>query len=130
MKTMKANKKFITHLLSFILFSLYLKLLEKERKKFEKEVQKLPLQEREEVMELTTSWKEEGIQIGLQRGLHRETELVLQQIKKRFGILQKSIENQIKTLPIDKVEELGISLFDFKDITDLQIRLNQLLSKK
>lgn len=106
-----------------------MRLLEKVRKKLEAEVEKLPPKEREEVMEIMTSWKEEGIEIGvqqgLQQGLQRETKLVLRLIKKKFGNLKKIREKQILTLPIEKVEELGEALFDFKDADDLQMWLNR-----
>ncbi len=103
----------------------YLRLLEKERKKLETEMRKLPSKEKEEVMEIMTSWKEEGIEIGVKQGLRRETELVLRLIRKKFGNLNKSREKQILSLPIEKVEELGEALFDFKDADDLQIWLNR-----
>jgi hypothetical protein len=103
----------------------YIRLLEAERKKLNLEMQNLPKKEREKVMELTTSWKEEGIEIGLQQGLRRETELVLRLIKKKFGNLKKTREKQILSLPIEKVEELGEALFDFKDTDDLQMWLNR-----
>lgn len=103
----------------------YLRLLEEERKKLATEMQKLPSKEKEEVMEMMTSWKEEGIEIGLQQGLQRETELVLRLIKKKFGNLKKTREKQILSLPIEKVEELCEALFDFKNTDDLQMWLNR-----
>lgn len=103
----------------------YLRLLEKERKKLEAEVQKLPSKEKEDVMEIVTSWEEKGIKIGLQQGLQREIELVLRLIRKKFGNLNKIKEKQILSLPIEKVEELGEALFDFKDADDLQMWLKR-----
>lgn len=64
----------------------YLKLLAEERKKLEAEMKKLPTKEREEIMEITTSWEE----AGLKRGLQRETELVLRLLKKKFGDCKKN----------------------------------------
>lgn len=117
-----------TKLLSSFVDS-YLRLLEAERKKLDAEMQKLPSKEREEVMEMMTSWEEEGlkkgVQQGLQQGLQRETELVLRLIKKKLGNLKKIKEKQILSLPIEKVEELGEALFDFKDTDDLQMWLNR-----
>lgn len=75
------------------------------------------------------SWFEEGFQKGMQQGLEqssqRETELVLRLIKKKFGKLKNADEAQILALPIEKVEELGMALFDFKDAEDLKVWLNQ-----
>ena len=76
------------------------------------------------------SWFEEGYkkgyQLGLQQCLQRESELVLRQIRKKFGNLKKIREKQILSLPIEKVEELGEALFDFKDADDLQMWLNRI----
>ena len=72
-------------------------------------------------MEITTSWEKEG----LKKGLKRETELVLRLIKKNFGSLKKIREKQILALRIEKIEELGEAIFDFKDTDDLQLWLNQ-----
>ena len=109
-----------TKLLSSFVDS-YIRLLEAERKKLDAEMQKLPLKEKEEVMELMTSWKEEGIEIGVQR----EIDFVLRLIKKRFGNLREITEKSVRTLPIDKAEELGVALFDFKDAKDLENWLNR-----
>ncbi len=117
-----------THLLGGFIDS-YLKLLTEEHKKLEVEMKKLPSQEREEIMEIMTSWEEigfqKGMQQGMQQGLQREAELVVRLIKKRFGRLKKSEKEQILALPIEKVEELGIALFDFKNEGELRFWLNQ-----
>ena len=109
-----------THLLGGFVDS-YIKLLEAERKKFEAEIKKLPSKEREEFMEMMTSWEEEGIKIGEKRGKKLgKLELVVSQIKKRFGRLKKTQEKQVLALPIDKIDELGMALFDFKNVEELQ----------
>ena len=113
-----------THLLGGFVDS-YIKLLDAERKKLDAEVKKLPPKERGEIMEITTSWEEKGLQLGLQQGLRRETELVLRQIKKKFGNLKKFKETQILALPIEQVEELGEALLDFEDAADLDSWLNR-----
>lgn len=109
-----------THLLGGFVDS-YIRLFDAERKKLNAEIKKLPSKEKEEVMEIVTSWEE----IGLKKGLQRETELVIRQIKKKFGNLKKNKENQILSLPIEKVEELGEAIFDFKDADDLHLWLNR-----
>lgn len=113
-----------THLLGGFVDS-YIKLLEAERRKFDAEMQNLPSKEREEVMEIVTSWEEIGFQKGMQQGMQREAELVLRQIKKKFGKLKKADEEQILALPIEKIEELGEALLDFKNADDLHLWLNQ-----
>jgi flagellar biosynthesis/type III secretory pathway protein FliH len=72
-------------------------------------------------MELTKGWKEEGIQIGLQKGLQQgSTNLVLRQLKKRFAKLAKKTETRIQKLPTEKAQELGEALLDFKGKKDLE----------
>jgi hypothetical protein len=106
----------------------YIRLLEAERKKLETEMQKLPSKEKEEVMEIMTSWKEEGIEIGLQIGEQKgSTKILLRQLNKRLGKLDGTIESMISKLSSEKLEELSDSLFDFKDIKDLRLWLNQTL---
>jgi flagellar biosynthesis/type III secretory pathway protein FliH len=108
------------HLLSSFVDT-YLQLREEEKRKFNEETQKLPRREREKVMELTTGWKEEGIQIGLQKGLQQgSTNLVLRQLKKRFAKLAKKTETRIQKLPTEKAQELGEALLDFKGKKDLE----------
>jgi hypothetical protein len=121
-----------THLLGGFVDS-YIKLLEKERKELNAELKKLPKREREEVMEITTSWEEIGIQkgkqIGMQIGMQRESELVLRQIQRKFGKIANSDKKQILALPIEKIEELGELLFDFQNFDELQNWLNQISPK-
>jgi hypothetical protein len=75
------------------------------------------------------SWFEEGFKKGLRQGMRqgmqREAELVLRQIKKKFGKLKKADEEQILALPIEKIEELGEALLDFKNADNLHLWLNQ-----
>jgi len=75
--------------------------------------------EQTKVMELTTSWKEEGIEIGRQEGRQRECQLILRQLRRRFGMLSPELEARINQLPIEKLEALGESLVDFASMIDM-----------
>jgi hypothetical protein len=109
-----------THLLSGFVDS-YLKLKAKEQERFNQEMRKLPTKEREKVMELTTSWKEEGRAEGIQAGQRQaSTSLVLRLLRKRFTKLAKKTEARIQKLPTEKLQELGEALLDFKDKSDLE----------
>lgn len=72
---------------------------------------------------MMTSWEEEG----LKKGVQREIDFVLRLIKKRFGSLRETTEKNVRTLPIEKVEELGEALFDFKSPNDVELWLNRVL---
>jgi hypothetical protein len=94
----------------------YLKLNQLEELEFKKEVSTFSKPEQESVMQITTSWMEQGIE----QGLNREKELVLRQLKRKLGQITPELEIQIKALDIDKVESLGEALLDFSTIDDLK----------
>jgi len=109
-----------THLLSGFVDS-YLRLKTDEQRQFVEETKKLTKREREGVMELTTSWKEEGIQIGLQQGLRQgRAEMVLTLLRECVGKINKSQEQKISKLSNEQLTELGKALLKFKDKHDLE----------
>lgn len=85
-------------------------------------MQKLPSKEKEEVMEIMTSWKKEGVQLG-------SVNIILRLLNKRFGKIDKSTENTLSKLSVKNLEELSESLFDFKDVNDLQVWLSKFQNK-
>lgn len=104
----------------------YLRLNEAERIEFDEKVAALEPEPKEVVMEIVTSWMEEGIQKGLQQGLQQgqlegEARLVIRQLYRRFGASVDAEVSRIKGLSIDLLELLGDDLLDFtqfKDLTD------------
>ena len=91
---------------------MYLKLLEKERKKFESELQKLPMQKREEVMELRTTWEEDGIQIGFLKGKQEGlTTIILRLLKTQFGKIDEPTENKLSKLSALPKKSKNLSTF-------------------
>jgi Domain of unknown function (DUF4351) len=98
----------------------YLKLNQLEELEFKKEVSTFSKPEQESVMQITTSWMEQGIERGIEQGLTREKELVLRLIRRKLGQITPELEMQIKALDIDKVESLGEALLDFSTVDDLK----------
>jgi len=94
----------------------YLKLNQIEEIEFKKEVSTFSNPEQESVMQITTSWMEQGIE----QGLTREKELVLRQLKRKLGQINPELEIEIKALDIAKVELLGEDLLDFSTVDDLK----------
>ncbi len=45
--------------------------------------------------------------------------LILRQLSKRFGILSSEINTAVLSLDLEQLEELGMALLDFQEITDL-----------
>jgi Domain of unknown function (DUF4351) len=96
----------------------YLRLNPIEQQQFQVEVDKIKLpQERENVMELTTSWKEEGIVQGRELG---ERSLVIRQLTRKLGNLSPEFVAQVNGLSIDRVEALAEDLLDFTSVGDLE----------
>ena len=100
----------------------YLKLNQLEESEFKQEISTFSQPEKEKVMQITTSWMEQG----LEQGLTREKELVLRQLKRKLGQIAPVLESQIKALNIDIVESLGEALLDFNSENDLKAWLDSL----
>jgi predicted transposase YdaD len=104
----------------------YLDLNTKEQQNFEEELVKEPFEEQEKIMELTTSWKEEGIKIGRAEGkAEGRREMVLEQLNFRFGELKTPFRKQILALSEAKIQELAKAIFEFKSLNDLTSWLDQ-----
>jgi hypothetical protein len=89
-----------------------------EKQQFQVEVDKIKLPtERENVMELTTSWKEEGIVQGRESATRS---LVIKQLTRKFGNLSPELLARVNSLSIDRVEALAEDLLDFTSVGDLE----------
>ena len=64
---------------------------------------------------------EEGREEGLHLGFYL---LTLRQLEHRAGVLDEMTREEIRALPNQKLEELGVALLDFKEPADLQRWLN------
>jgi Domain of unknown function (DUF4351) len=96
----------------------YLRLNPVETEQFQVEVDKIKLpQERENVMEITTSWKEEGRVEGRESG---ERGLVIKLLTKKVGNLSPEILARVSSLNIERLEALAEDLLDFKHVGDLE----------
>jgi chromosome segregation and condensation protein ScpB len=73
-------------------------------------------EQKEEVMELTTSWMRKGIKIGETQAT---LNMVTRQLRRRFGAAFVSHEKQLEGLTQAQLEDLGEALLDFKDTGDL-----------
>jgi hypothetical protein len=94
----------------------YLRLTIEQKQEFAVEIEQLIPQEKEGVMELVTSWMEEGIEKGIEKG---ERGMVLRMLRKRFGTLDSAIVARIEALHKEDIEQLGEALFDFAGPADL-----------
>jgi hypothetical protein len=70
-------------------------------------------------MQIVTSWMRTGIEQGRQEGREREIELVLRMLSAKLGSLDSEVEAMIRRLAIERLEDLGIALLNFKSADDL-----------
>ncbi|MBC6419217.1 MAG: DUF4351 domain-containing protein, partial [Prochloron sp. SP5CPC1] len=63
--------------------------------------------------------KAEGFQEGVLQGMNRERSLLKRQLNRRLGAVSSELISQVETLPLDKLEDLGEALLDFKEVSDL-----------
>jgi predicted transposase/invertase (TIGR01784 family) len=103
----------------------YLRLNAIETQAFQAEIAKIEPERREGVMQIVTSWMQEGIEQGIEQGIERERSLVLRLLTKRVGTLSSEVRDRIDQLPIDQVEALGEALLEFRTLTDLEAWLSQ-----
>lgn len=102
----------------------YLKLNEAETRQFVEQIAKIKPEEKEEVMQIVTSWMEEGIEIGLDRGRQEgrgegKLELLLAQLTRRFGELESDVKARIFKLTLTQLDMLGLEMLDFASVADL-----------
>ncbi|WP_139294433.1 DUF4351 domain-containing protein, partial [Microcystis aeruginosa] len=99
-------------------------------RQFQEEISTFSEPVQEGVMQITTSWMRQGIELGIEqgieRGIEREKTLILRQLKRKLGEINPSLETKIMELSIDDVEVLGEALFDFSTVEDLINWLNTL----
>jgi Domain of unknown function (DUF4351) len=92
----------------------YLRLNPVEEQQFQVEVDTIKLpQEREKIMEITTSWMEQG-----QESATRS--LVVKQLTRKLGNLSPELLAKVNGLNLERVEALAEDLLDFKQVGDLE----------
>jgi Domain of unknown function (DUF4351) len=113
---LKLDKARIYQLSGFI--DNYLRLNSVEKEQFQVEVDKIKLpKEREEVMEITTSWKEEGKVEGRDSATRA---LVIKQLTRKLGNLSPELLARVSSLNLERVEALAEDLLDFTSVGDLE----------
>ena len=103
---------------------LYLRLEGQEQVVFQ-ELDKLEAREKGAVMEVVTSWMQEGIERGIERGIEqgRQQEgrsLIFLQLEQRVGALSESAKARINTLSLAQIEALALALLNFSTAAELE----------
>ncbi|MDJ0795612.1 MAG: DUF4351 domain-containing protein [Calothrix sp. MO_167.B12] len=95
----------------------YLRLSPSEQASFESQLARIEPRQQEDVMQIVTSWMEEGIEKGKKQG---ELALLNRQLNRRFGSLSSQLQEQIENLSIPQLEDLGEAMLDFTSVADLE----------
>jgi Domain of unknown function (DUF4351) len=74
--------------------------------------------QQEVVMQIVTSWMEEGIQRG-------ELKIIQRQLTKRIGVITPELQEQLRGLSLTQLEDLAEALLDFSMQADLVAWLQQ-----
>ena len=90
----------------------YLRLNVQEEGMFQAEIGKLDESEQVGVMQIVTSWMEQGIEQG-------ERSLILRLLTRRIGDVTPDLQSQIQSLSLPQLESLGEALLDFSQPSDL-----------
>ena len=91
----------------------YLRLTAQEMKQYERELARFTPTERNETMEIMTSWHREGRLEG------KET-LVMRQLRRRFGAVSEEVTARLDRLSAEQLDDLGEALLDFGAVSDLE----------
>jgi hypothetical protein len=76
-------------------------------------------------MELSSLYLER-IKDATERGIEREAiSFVMRLLNRRFGLIAPDIEQKIRNLPVNRLEDLGEALLDFQSATDLSNWIEQ-----
>jgi predicted transposase YdaD len=103
----------------------YLKLNAAEEEIFKAEIAKFEPVKQEEVMEIVTSWMQEGIERGKLEGkLEGEFAIITRQLNRRIGLVTPELQDSLKKLSTTQLEDLAEALFDFSSVDDLLTWLN------
>jgi predicted transposase YdaD len=104
----------------------YLRLNPQEEQLFQSELGSSESPEREAIMELTTSWKEQGIAQGRQEGRQEgELVIIMRLLARRIGAISPEIQARVQELPVSQLEALSEALLDFTSAQDLEEWLRQ-----
>ena len=114
MVTLKLNPAKMQLISGFI--DSYLRLNSDEKVVFQSELSKMKLEEKEQIMQITTSWKEEG---RVEGRLEEKLNITLRQLKRKLGNLPEEIVEKIKSLESSQLDSLTEDLLDFQSLSDL-----------
>jgi hypothetical protein len=120
----------------------YLRLNATEEQVFQEELGRIEPTEREGIMQIVTSWMEQGIEQGIERGIEQgiergieqgiergieqgERSLILRLLTRRVGPVPDRLTTNLQLLSLDQLEALGEALLDFTGLADVEAWLER-----
>jgi Domain of unknown function (DUF4351) len=99
----------------------YLNLNNLEVVEFDREVASIKKEtEKEQVMQIVTSWMEQGIEQGIEQGEQKATlKSVLRILHRRVGELDAGVNERLQLLSVSQLEDLLDAALDFSQMEDL-----------
>ncbi len=101
----------------------YLRLSPQEQQLLQADIATIEPRQQEEVMEIVTTWMEEGIEQGKEQAT---LSLVMRQLPRKVGTLTPELEARVQQLSLTQLEDLSVALLDFSSIEDLTVWLEQI----
>ena len=115
----------------------YLTLTAQEMRQYERALSGFTPTERNETMELITSWQREGRTLGIMEGMAQGIEqgklqgieqgmaqgketLVVRQLRRRLGPIPAEVTARLGSLSPEQLDDLGEALLDFGAVADLE----------
>ncbi|MBD2772356.1 DUF4351 domain-containing protein [Iningainema tapete] len=96
----------------------YLKLNAQETALFVEQLASIEQRQQEGVMQIVTSWMEQGIEQGKKQ---EAVALILRLLSRRVGMLPPQQQERIQNLSTTELENLGEALLDFTSARDLEV---------
>ncbi|MEH2221837.1 DUF4351 domain-containing protein [Nostoc sp.] len=96
----------------------YLRLNAQEEEIFQTEIAQFEPTQQQVVMQIVTSWMEEGIQQG-------ELKIIQRLLTKRIGVITPELQEELRGLSLTHLEDLAEALLDFSTEADLVAWLQQ-----
>jgi flagellar biosynthesis/type III secretory pathway protein FliH len=111
----------------------YLRLEGAEEQLFAQAVAQFVSPEKEQAMEIVTSWMEKGIEQGFEKGMEKGIEqgregearhFALRLAERKFGSLPETMKARITALSTSQLEELGLELLTLNSVDALNVWLD------
>jgi predicted transposase YdaD len=102
----------------------YLRLSSEEERLLRADIARIEPTEQEVIMQIVTSWMEEGLQRGRLEGrLEGELALIMRQLTRRIGTVEPELQERIRQLSLTQLEDLAEALLDFSEKSNLVVWL-------